>query len=48
MMKFGHEYTDIGQERYEEQYKQRLLKRLAQRAEALGFQLVASPEKRVP
>ena len=48
MMKFGHEYTDIGQERYEEQYKQRLLKRLAQRAQDLGFQLVASPENQVP
>ena len=48
MMKFGHEYMDIGQERYDEQYKQRLLKRLAQRAQDLGFQLVASPENQVP
>lgn len=48
MLKFGHTYTDVGQARYEEQYKQRLLKRLAQRAQHLGFQLVASPENQVP
>jgi transposase len=48
MMKFGHEYTDIGQERYEEQYKQRLLKRFAQKAKDWGFRLVPSPENQVP
>ena len=44
----GHQYTDIGQERYEQQYKQRFLKRLARKAHDLGFQLVPSPEKQVP
>jgi hypothetical protein len=48
MLKFGHQYTDIGQERYEQQYKQRFLKRLARKAHDLGFQLVPSPEKQVP
>src|SRR5215831_10510079 len=48
MLKFGHHYTDIGQERYEQQYQQRLLKRLARKAHELGFQLVPSPENQVP
>ena len=48
MLKFGHEYTDIGQERYEQQYKQRFLKRLARKAHDFGFQLVPCPEKQVP
>ena len=48
MLKFGHQYTDIGQERYEQQYKQRFLKRLARKAHDLGFQLVPSPENQVP
>jgi transposase len=48
MLKFGHHYTDIGQERYEQQYQQRLLKRLARKAHELGFQLVPSPETQVP
>jgi transposase len=48
MLKFGHQYTDIGQERYEQQYKQRLLQRLARKAQHLGFQLVPCPENQVP
>ena len=48
MMKFGRHYVDIGQERYEEQYKQRALKHLARKARDLGFQLVAAPEIEVP
>jgi transposase len=40
MLKFGHQYMDIGQERYEQQYQQRLLHRFARKAHALGFQLV--------
>src|SRR5262249_51171839 len=47
-LKFGHQYTDIGQERYEQQYKQRLLKRLGRNAHDLGFQLVPSAENQVP
>jgi transposase len=48
MLKFGHQYTDIGQERYEQQYKQRLLQRLTRKAQELGFQLVPAPENQVP
>ncbi len=42
MLKFGHQYTDIGQERYEEKYKERALKQLARKAHDFGFQLVPS------
>ena len=48
MLKFGHQYTDIGQERYEQQYKQRVLQRLSRKALDFGFQLVPCPEKQVP
>ena len=48
MLKFGHQYTDIGQERYEEKYKERVLKQLARKAHDFGFQLVPSPQDRVP
>jgi hypothetical protein len=48
MLKFGHLYTDIGQERYEQQYKQRVLQRLSRRAQDFGFQLVPCSEKQVP
>ena len=42
MLKFGRDYTDIGQQRYEEQYKERILKALQRRARDLGFRLVPS------
>ena len=48
MLKFGNQYTDIGQERYEQQYKERVLKRLSRKAQDFGFQLVPCPEKQVP
>ena len=48
MLRFGHRYTDIGQERYEQQYKQRLLQRLARKAQDFGFQLGPCPENQVP
>jgi transposase len=48
MLRFGHEYSDIGQERYEQQYKERLLQRLARKAQDFGFQLVPCPENQVP
>jgi len=48
MLRFGHGYTDIGQERYEQQYKERLLQRLARKAQDFGFQLVPCPENQVP
>lgn len=43
MLKFGRNYVDIGQEKYEEQYKERTLKHLGRKALKLGFQLVAVP-----
>lgn len=40
MMKHGKEYTDIGQDYYEQQYKSRAIKNLKTRARQLGFDLV--------
>ena len=40
MLKHGKEYTDIGQDYYEEQYKSRAVKNLKIRARQLGFDLV--------
>jgi len=42
MIKLGREYIDIGQERYEQRYRDRLLKHLARKARDFGFQLVPS------
>lgn len=44
MIKFGQPYLDIGQDRYEEQYKQRMLKHLAKKAKEFGLQLVPTPQ----
>jgi transposase len=48
MLKFGRAYVDIGQDRYEEQYKQRALKRLARKAKQFGFQLIPFYAAEVP
>ena len=48
MIKLGKDYLDIGQERYEEQFKQRALKHLARKAKDMGFQLVPVTENQVP
>lgn len=48
MMKFGRRYVDIGQDRYEQTYKERALKNLARKARDFGFQLVPVPETQVP
>lgn len=40
MITKGEEYVDLGQAHYEEKYRQRVVKNLTKRAEALGFQLV--------
>lgn len=37
MLTKGEEYTDQGQEYYEERYRQRLLYNLTQRAEKMGM-----------
>jgi hypothetical protein len=40
MLTKGQEYTDQGQEYYEERYRQRVLWQLARRAEKMGMKLV--------
>ncbi len=42
MLTNGQEYTDRGQDYFEERYRQRVLHNLAQRAKAMGMQLVPS------
>ena len=41
MLTRGSEYTDQGQDYYEERYRQRVLHHLAQRAANLGLRMVA-------
>jgi len=49
MLKFGRDYVDIGQQRYQEQFKERTMKSLARKAKELGFQLVPNAhEQAVP
>jgi transposase len=40
MLRYGTAYVDAGQEQYEQQYKERVVRNLTQRAKALGFDLV--------
>jgi hypothetical protein len=40
MLKHGSEYTDAGQDYYERQYQERVMRNLQQRAKAFGFELV--------
>ena len=40
MLTKGEEYTDQGQDYFEERYRQRVLHNLAQRAKTMGMQLV--------
>ena len=42
MLTHGQEYTDRGQDYFEERYRQRVLHNLAQKAKAMGIQLVPS------
>ncbi len=44
MIKYGHEYVDLGQDYYEKTYRERMTKNLKKRAEELGFNLVAREE----
>ena len=41
MLKNGTEYIESGQDYYEEQYKDRILKNLRNKAKSLGFELVS-------
>jgi transposase len=42
MLTNGEKYTDRGQDYFEERYRQRVLHNLAQKAKAMGMQLVPS------
>jgi len=44
MLTKGEQYTDQGQDYYEERYRQRVLRQLSQRAEKLGMKLVVSEQ----
>ncbi len=44
MLTKGEEYTDQGQDYYEERYRERVLRQLSKRAEKLGMRLVASEQ----
>ena len=41
MLTKGEEYTDKGQDYYEERYRQRVLSQLTERAKKMGMKLVA-------
>ena len=40
----GEEYTDQGQDYYEERYRERVLRQLLQRAQKMGMTLVPTPQ----
>ena len=40
MLKYGTEYTDLGQDYYENRYKDRVIKNMKKRASELGYELV--------
>ncbi len=44
MLTKGEEYTDQGQDYYEERYRERVLRQLTQRAEKMGMKLVSSEQ----
>jgi transposase len=44
MLTKGEEYTDQGQDYYEERYRERVLRQLSKRAEKLGMKLVATQQ----
>ena len=44
MLTKGEQYTDQGQDYYEERYRERVLRQLAKRAEKLGMKLVATQQ----
>jgi transposase len=48
MLKFGQHYVDVGQDQYEQRYKERALKSLARRAKDFGLQLIPAHETLVP
>jgi len=45
MIKNGIEYNDLGQDYYENKYRERVIKNLSSRAKMLGFSLIENPTK---
>lgn len=43
MLTKGEEYTDAGQDYFEERYRERVLRNLTERAKKLGMQIVPAP-----
>lgn len=44
MLTRGEEYTDQGQQYYEQRYRERVVRQLSKRARELGLELVANPQ----
>ena len=44
MLTKGEEYTDKGQEYFEERYRERVLRNLSQRAKQMGMQLIPTEQ----
>ncbi len=44
MLTKGEEYTDRGQDYFEQRYRERVMRQLAQRAKQFGMQLVPDPQ----
>jgi len=44
MLTRGEEYTDRGQQYYEDRFRERVVRQLAKRARELGMELVANPQ----
>jgi hypothetical protein len=40
MLKYGHDFVDFGQDCYEKQYQDRVLKSLKKRAREMGLELI--------
>lgn len=40
MLKYGEEYVDAGQDYYDQQYRNRVIKNMNRKAKLLGFQLM--------
>ena len=44
MLTKGEEYTDAGQDYFEERYRERVLRKLAEPAKKLGMQIIAAAQ----
>ncbi len=43
MLKYGTAYVDAGQDHYEQQYHQRVVRNLKRKVRAMGYELVKTP-----